>query len=65
MSQRLGLLFSDGSLLLLREGTDVDSAWREAEEHDAGESDLRTEVVSLEVEITGRYAREFGGQRTV
>jgi hypothetical protein len=57
MSRRLGLLFSDGSLLVLPEGVDFDAAWREAEEHDAGESDLRTEVVDLAVEITGRHDR--------
>jgi hypothetical protein len=65
MSERLGLLFSDGSLLVLPEGADIHSAWREAEEHDAGESDMGTEVVNLELEITGRYDREFGGWRTV
>jgi hypothetical protein len=60
MTQRLGLLFSDGSLVVLPERVDVDAAWKEAEEHDAGDSEGRTEVVSLKIEITGRYDRKFG-----
>jgi hypothetical protein len=63
MSHRLGLLFSDGSLLVLPEGTDVDAACRDAEEHDAGESIPATEVVRLTVEILGT-ASESGRQRT-
>ena len=53
MSQRLGLLFSDDSILVLPEGTDVDAAWREAEEHDAD-----TEVVRLNLEITRHFYRQ-------
>jgi hypothetical protein len=63
MSERLGLLFSDGSLLVLPEETDVDAAWREAEEHDAGQSNRTTEVVRLKVQIIGHHDREFGTQQ--
>ena len=52
MSERLGLLFSDGSLLVLPEGIDLDGARREAEEHDRGEVKPRTRVVRLNIEIT-------------
>ncbi len=51
MSERLGLLFSDGSILVLPEGTDVDGARKEAEEHDRGEFYVRTRVMRLEIEI--------------
>ena len=60
MSERLGLLFSDGSLLVLPKGTAVDVAWTEAEEHDAGISNPGTEVVRLKVEVIRHYDREFG-----
>ncbi len=40
MSRRLGLLFSDSSLLVLPEEMDVEAALREAEEHDAGKQNL-------------------------
>jgi hypothetical protein len=63
MSQRLGLLFADSSLLVLPEGTDVDAAWREAEEHDAGELNPRTEVVRLDLEIVEHYNRRLGKLR--
>lgn len=50
---RLGLLFSDASILVLPEGTDIDSALKEAEEHDEGEESgsRRTQVVRLEIAI--------------
>lgn len=50
---RLALLFSDGSILALPEGADVDMALREAEEHDMGDEpdSSRTKVVRLELEI--------------
>ncbi len=41
MNARVGLLFSDGSILVLPEGTDADTAGREAEEHDWGQADYR------------------------
>jgi hypothetical protein len=51
MTERLGLLFADGSLLVLPDGTDADTARREAEEHDGDGPGLRTRVVRLRVEI--------------
>ena len=61
MSQRFGLLFSDGSLLVLPEATDLNTAWREAVEHDSGDPDPRTEVVQIEINMIRRYERS---QRT-
>jgi hypothetical protein len=52
MSERLGLLFSDDSILVLPEGVDVDTALNEAEEHDQGAPGPRTRVARLEIEIT-------------
>jgi hypothetical protein len=49
--ERLGLLFSDGSFLVLPEGTDLSTAQREAEEHDAGEAEPRTKVVVVKIEV--------------
>jgi hypothetical protein len=51
MTERLGLLFADGSLLVLPDGTDADTARREAEEHDGGEPKPRTRVVRLRMEV--------------
>ncbi len=51
MSVRLGLLFSDGSILVLPDGTDVDTARREAEEHDRGQPPPQTLVVHLNIEV--------------
>jgi hypothetical protein len=51
MTERLGLLFADGSLLVLPDGTDADTARREAEEHDGGEPGPRTRVVRLRLEF--------------
>ena len=51
MGERLGLLFSYGSVLVLAEGTDISTAWREAAEHDAGASESRTTVVLISLEI--------------
>ncbi len=51
MNARLGMLFSDGSILVFPEGTDVDRARREAKEHDQGESTSGTHVVRLNIEI--------------
>jgi len=47
--EKLGLLFSDGSLLVLPEDTTVEIARKEAEEHDQGESSTR--IVRLKIEI--------------
>jgi len=52
MNERLGLLFSDDSILVLPEGTDVDTALKEAEEHDRGGLGPRTRVARLEIEVT-------------
>ncbi len=52
MSEHLGLLFSDNSILVLPEGvTDVETALKEAEEHDWGEPQPHTRIVRLKVEI--------------
>ena len=51
MSECIGLLFADGSISVLREGTTIETAKKEAEEHDAGDPDAETRVVSLVVSI--------------
>ena len=48
-SEQLGLLFSDGSILVLPEDTTVEIARKEAEDHDQGESSTR--IVRLEIAI--------------
>jgi hypothetical protein len=52
MTETLGLLFADGSLLVLPEGTTLQKAQQEANEADFGESEPRTRVVRLTIEIT-------------
>jgi hypothetical protein len=47
MSECTGLLFADGSILVLREGTTIETAKKEAAEHDVGNPDSETRVVSL------------------
>ena len=49
MSERIGLLFADGSISVLPEGATIETAKKEAEEHDAGNPDAETRVVSLVV----------------
>jgi hypothetical protein len=49
MNERFGLLFSDGSILVLPEGTSVEVARKEAEEHDQGDDEGKTEVVLLDL----------------
>ena len=51
MIERLGLLFADGSMLVLPEGTSLGNAQREAREADFGEPAPRTQVVTLGIEI--------------
>jgi hypothetical protein len=51
MAERLGLLFSDGSILVLPDGTDPQTAAREAAEHDSGDRSPGTQVVQLRIEI--------------
>jgi hypothetical protein len=51
MGERLGLLFADGSILLLPEGTSVEDAKKEAEEHDAGDPNPQTRVARLVVNV--------------
>ena len=51
MSERIGLLFTDGSLFVLPDGGDPDAARREAEEADWGEPEPRTQVVRLRVTL--------------
>jgi hypothetical protein len=46
-NNRLGLLFSDGSILVLVDGVDFDTANKEAREHDLGEQDHRTRVIRI------------------
>ncbi len=51
MAERLGLLFSDTSILVLPDGTGLRAASLEAEEHDAGDPNPGTQVVRLSIEI--------------
>ncbi len=51
MSARRGLLFSDGSILVLPEGMDIDTARTEAEEHDRGDPAPYTRIVDLDIAI--------------
>ena len=51
MTARIGILCTDGSILLLPEGTDIDEAKKEAEEHDWGAPGPRTRVVKFNIEI--------------
>jgi hypothetical protein len=59
MSERIGLLFADGSISVLPEGTTIDTANKEAEDHDAGNPAPETRVVSLVVSIT-KFITEVG-----
>jgi hypothetical protein len=52
MTETLGLLFVDGSVLVLPEGTTVQQAQHEAKEVDLGEPEPRTRVVRVTIEIT-------------
>jgi hypothetical protein len=49
--ERVGLLFADGSMLLLPEGTTVATAKTEAEEHDLGDPEAKTQVLSVIVTV--------------
>jgi len=51
MAERLGLVFVDGSMLLLPEGTDLESARKEADNHDQGDFGPRTQVIRAKVDI--------------
>ena len=51
MSERIGLLFADGSILLLPEGATVETAKKEAAEHNVGNLDPETRVVSLVLSV--------------
>lgn len=51
MVERLGLLFADGSILILPEAADLEAAEGEAIEHDWGQSNLLTRVIRLEINI--------------
>jgi hypothetical protein len=50
MNERIGLLFEDGSISVLPEGTTIETAKEEAKEHDVGGPDA-TRVVSLVISI--------------
>ena len=51
MRERLGLLFSDGSILVFPEGTDIETARKEAEQHDLGQRGGATQIVRMSVAI--------------
>ncbi len=51
MVERLGLLFSDGSILVLPEDTNLEAAEREAIENDWGQSQPLTSVIRIVVKI--------------
>jgi hypothetical protein len=50
MSERLGLLFQDGSILVFPDGTDLITVQQEAEEHD-GHGPRTTRVAEIKIEI--------------
>ena len=50
MTERLGLLFSDASILVLPDGTDLQAAAAEAADHDDGLS-AGTQVVKMNLEV--------------
>lgn len=51
MAERLALLFADGSIIVLPEGTDLQTAQQEADEHDQGDFGPRTQVIRINVEM--------------
>ena len=51
MSECIGLLFADGSISVLPQGTTIKTAKKEAEEHDAGDPDATTRVVSIVIRV--------------
>jgi hypothetical protein len=51
MSERVGLLFSDGSILVLPEGADSEAANEEAAEHAVGDAGVRPQAVRLTIEL--------------
>jgi hypothetical protein len=51
MAERLGLLFADGSMTIMPERTDVQTARQEAAEHDDGDFGPKTRIVRLKIEI--------------
>jgi hypothetical protein len=50
--ERLGILFSDGSISVLPEGTTLEAAKKEAEEHDQGDLSGTTRVLRMKIEIS-------------
>jgi hypothetical protein len=50
MSERIGLSFADGSILVLPEGTTIEMAQKEAEEHDTG-SPKTTQVAKFYIRV--------------
>jgi hypothetical protein len=52
MTETLGLMFADGSILVLPEGTTLQKAQHESKEADFGEPEPRTRVVRVKIEIT-------------
>jgi hypothetical protein len=51
MSERLGVLFSDGSILVLPENADSEAAEKEAAEHAQHNSGVHPQPVRLTIEI--------------
>ena len=51
MNERLGLLFSDGSMMVFPEGTPLQTAAKEAAEHDGGVRSPGTRIVRLSVKV--------------
>jgi hypothetical protein len=62
MTARLGLLFSDGSISVLPEGSDLHTAQKEAEEHDGSDPDSATVVIEVNIDIirTQKICRRVG-----
>ena len=57
MNEHLGLLFSDGSILLLPDGADLRAASAEAAEHDAG--DLSPSTQPLRAKKSEPFAKSL------
>ena len=55
MIEGLGLLFADGSMLVMPAGTSFETVEQEAQESDFDEPERRTRVVRLKIEITSVF----------
>jgi hypothetical protein len=54
MSERVGVLFSDGSILVLPENEDSEAAEKEAAEHAQNNSGVRPQPVRLTIVLEAR-----------